>query len=186
MKIYTKTGDKGKTSLFDGTRIPKNNIRVETYGTIDELNAVLGIVIANLENTDEYKKDFQKNLTTMQQDLFEIGARLANPKSKLDTDFCEQLANRTEVFEEYIDEMTSELPELTNFILPGGGKVGSLLQLARTVCRRAERQVVSLARQDTVDNEILMYLNRLSDLFHTMSRFANLKEKKKEIIWNRK
>jgi len=182
MKIYTKTGDKGKTSLFDGTRVYKNNPRVKAYGTVDELNSVIGIVLSESQN---YHTKFKDSLIQIQNDLFEIGARLANPNQKEDEEFIKLLKKHTQRFEEYIDAMINDLPELTNFILPGGGRVGAFLQLARTVCRRAERNVVALSQQEKVNSEILVYLNRLSDLFHTMSRYANFKEKKKEVIWTK-
>lgn len=182
MKIYTKTGDKGKTSLFDGTRVYKNNIRVASYGTIDELNAVLGIVASQL-TIENYQLRMKEVLIQIQHDLFEIGARLANPQVAENPKLMKCLEEDTRQLEVYIDEKTIEMPELTFFILPGGGKVGAFLQLARTVSRRAERMVVSLSQEESVEKEILVYLNRLSDVFHTMSRYANFKEHKEETIW---
>lgn len=185
MKIYTKTGDKGKTSLMDGSRVYKHDIRVESYGTIDELNSIIGIVVSKLQ-IKNYELQMRDVLVTIQNNLFEIGARLANPHVSENPKLLKLLQNHVQELESYIDEMTLEMPELTYFILPGGGEVGSLLHLARTVSRRAERRVVSLAQQSTVEKEILVYLNRLSDLFHTMSRYANFKENKKETIWTSK
>ncbi|HSW88366.1 MAG TPA: cob(I)yrinic acid a,c-diamide adenosyltransferase [Candidatus Saccharimonadales bacterium] len=182
MKIYTKTGDKGKTSLFDGTRVYKDNLRVESYGTIDELNAVLGIVVSFFEEK-EYHKQLQENIVMIQNDLFEIGARLANPHVPENPKLMEQLQEHTAQLEVYIDELTIEMPELTYFILPGGGKAGAFLQLARTVSRRAERRIVALCQKEAVEKEVLIYINRLSDVFHTMSRYINFKENKKETIW---
>lgn len=208
MKIYTKTGDKGKTSLFDGTRVLKDNIRVDTYGTIDELNAIIGLIITEIKDKRLKIKDI---LLTIQSDLFTIGAELANPQiviarseerttkqSRKETDktmrlphqpadwfAMTKLEKRILEFEKSIDEMTEELPELTNFILPGGGKTGALLQLARTVCRRAERRIITLSQQETIDYSIIKYFNRLSDLFFTMSRYVNYKEGIKETIWRK-
>ncbi len=182
MKIYTKTGDKGKTSLFDGTRVYKSNIRVETYGTVDELNSIIGIVIAEL-GIANYELGVKKELIAIQNNLFEIGACLANPAVLENLKLNQQLEENTKQLENYIDVMTAEMPELTHFILPGGGKAGAFLQLARTVSRRAERQTVALSQQASVAREILIYLNRLSDVFHTMSRYVNFKENKKEVIW---
>lgn len=188
MKIYTKTGDKGKTSLMDGTRIYKDDIRVEAYGTIDELNSVIGLIVSEIDNgkltrEKEVYEKLKKKLVTIQNNLFEIGARLANPQVSENEKLLQIIDEHTHHLEAYIDEMTIELPELTFFILPGGGKIGSLLHLARTVSRRAERRVVALTQQENIEKEILVYINRLSDLFHTMSRYINFKEQKKETIW---
>ncbi|HSW96654.1 MAG TPA: cob(I)yrinic acid a,c-diamide adenosyltransferase [Candidatus Saccharimonadales bacterium] len=182
MKIYTKTGDKGKTSLFDGTRVYKNNLRVETYGVIDELNAVLGIVVSFFEKK-EYHEQLQGKIVIIQNDLFEIGARLANPQVPKNLKLMSQLHEHTEQLEGYIDSLTIQMPELTYFILPGGGTIGAFLQLARTVSRRAERHIVTLSQKEVIEKEILIYINRLSDVFHTMSRYANFKENKKETMW---
>jgi cob(I)alamin adenosyltransferase len=178
MKIYTKTGDKGKTSLIDGTRVYKNDLRVEAYGTVDELNAVIGIVVSEVPS-----EKFKNTLIQIQNDLFEIGSNLADPKAIENEKLQKQLEKHTEDLEKYIDGLTTEMPELTYFILPGGGKVSAFLHLARTVSRRAERNIVSLAQTEHVTKEVLIYLNRLSDVFHTMSRYANFMENKQETIW---
>lgn len=174
MPIYTKTGDKGDTGLFNGKRISKASLRIEAIGTVDELNSVVGFVISGLQTTDY---GLRKELIRIQNDLFVIGGALANPRGKIN------LSKRTKEFEKLIDELTSKLPPLFNFILPGGGAAGASLHLARTVCRRAERRIVSLSQKEKVQSEIIIYINRLSDLFLTMSRFINQKEKKKETIW---
>jgi cob(I)alamin adenosyltransferase len=179
MPIYTRTGDKGKTALFDGTRVLKSHIRVETYGTIDELNSMIGVAIAHL------KPSFAKpkaELEEIQHDLFAIGSALATP----DPLPIEGLENRPKDFEKLIDRLTSRMPELKNFILPGGGKIGAFLHMARTITRRAERQLVSLMEKEEVDPAISIYLNRLSDLLFTMARYANFVEKKKEITWKKR
>jgi cob(I)alamin adenosyltransferase len=188
MKIYTRTGDKGETSLFGGKRIAKSAIRVEAYGTIDELNSSIGVVLAEIQNTQRktqnYNIKLKKALEKIQHDLFNIGAYLASPGSKHQEASIKKLGERVKELEEMIDELTEDLPELRNFILPAGGKIGSFLHLARTICRRAERRVVELAQKERVDEDTLRYLNRLSDLLFTTARFVNKKEKKKEKIWS--
>lgn len=183
-KIYTKTGDKGTTSLFDGTRVYKDNIRVCPYGMVDELNSIVGIVLSYVkENKKSFAKHFQKILEQTQSDLLIIGSHLANPTPSTEIMHTDILKKNTLYFEEAIDTMTEKMPPLKNFILPGGGKIGSFLHLARTVSRRAERDIVTLSQKEHVDNSILVYMNRLSDLFFTMSRFSNFEENQKEIIW---
>ena len=179
MAIYTRTGDKGKTSLFNGQRVSKADLRVETYGTIDELNSVLGVVLSSKYQVLSIKKE----LIEIQNDLFEIGSSLANPSLISHLSF---LISRVKDFERFIDKMTEQMPPLKNFILPGGGKAGAILHLARAISRRAERRIVELNNRTKIDNNIIIYVNRLSDLLFTMARFANFKEKKKEIIWRKK
>lgn len=176
MPIYTRTGDKGQTSLFGGSRVLKSDDRVDTYGTIDELNSLLGLVVANIEARH---KKLATELEGIQHDLFDIGSYLADPSAKQ----VERLPERIKLFENRIDQMTEKMPELHNFILPGGGRVGASLHQARTVCRRAERRLVSLMQHQDVDEQVVKYVNRLSDLLFTMARFVNHKEKKKETIW---
>jgi len=174
MPIYTKTGDRGDTGLFSGKRVSKASLRIEAIGTVDELNSVIGLAISNIK---DQKSNMTKKLIEIQKDLFTIGAALANPRQALN------LSKRVKEFENQIDEMTKKLPPLFNFILPGGGTAGAFFHLARTVARRAERRIVALSKKENVDKEILIYVNRLSDLFLTMSRFINQKEKQKERIW---
>ncbi|MBI2074264.1 MAG: cob(I)yrinic acid a,c-diamide adenosyltransferase [Candidatus Levybacteria bacterium] len=198
MKIYTRTGDKGETSLYGGKRVSKSSQRVEAYGTVDELNCAIGVAITQVQSSNlrpelrsrEFKVQsdkgkIKKELENIQNDLFQIGGQLASADAKykiLDTKY---LQNRVENFEKFIDLMAEELPVIRNFILPGGGKTGSLLHFARSICRRAERRIVELAKKEKVGSEILIYFNRLSDLLFTMSRFVNYKEKQKEIIWTK-
>lgn len=182
-KIYTKTGDKGKTSLFDGTRVSKYHLRVETYGTIDEMNSMIGVVISEIQDSRFKIQEMVKQLTTVQKDLLDIGSRLANPGKSVEEAFALYLEDRIRSFEVMIDTQTAELPELMQFILPGGGKAGSLLHVARTITRRAERRIVALAEKESVDGVLIKYLNRLSDLLFSMSRFVNHQEKKQETIW---
>lgn len=183
MAIYTRTGDKGKTSLFSGKRVLKYAPRVETYGAIDELNSILGVVIAHLENFSTKQKKYLYDMTVgIQRNLFHIGSYLADLEDAIDDINIEK---RTKDFEQYIDEMTKKLPKLSSFILPGGGIVGATLHHARTVARRAERQLVKLSQKEKINPHVISYLNRLSDLLFTMSRFANHLEKKRETIWER-
>lgn len=180
MPIYTRTGDKGKTSLFNGKRVSKDSLVIEAVGSVDELNAAIGVAIAQVSSIKYSVSSIKKELQEIQSDLFVIGANLANPRSKSSISF----ETRAKEFEKLIDEMTKKLPRLMNFILPGGGEAGAVLHLARTVSRRAERRIVSLSKKTKLDSGILIYINRLSDLLFTMARFVNSIEKKKETIWN--
>jgi len=178
MPIYTRTGDKGQTSLFGGTRVLKSDDRVDTYGTLDELNSLLGVVVANIETRH---KKLASDLERIQHDLLDIGSYLANPQAQP----LSRLPERILAFEKSIDLMTGKMPPLHNFILPGGGRVGASLHQARTVCRRAERRLVSLVQQEDIDEHVVKYVNRMSDLLFTMARFVNHQEKKKETIWQK-
>lgn len=176
MAIYTRTGDKGKTSLFGGQRVLKSDIRVEAYGTVDELNSVVGLVVATLSTRHSKLK---KELEKIQHDLFAIGSYLASPKA----DPISFLSQRVDDFEKLIDSQDKILPPLNNFILPGGGRAGASLHQARTVCRRVERGLVALMQKSEVDDDVVKYINRLSDLLFSTARFINHKEHKKETIW---
>ncbi len=178
MSIYTKFGDKGKTSLYGGKTVSKASLRVKAYGAIDELNSSLGIVLSFLKD-----KDLKTKLLLLQKDLFEIGSSLASLSTNKDKDLSRYLEKRTKEFEKEIDFLTKKLPELENFILPGGGIAGSSLHYARTLVRRAERRVVELSEKEKINLEILIFINRLSDLLFMYARFINHKEKKKEIKW---
>lgn len=184
MPIYTRTGDKGKTSLFDGTRVLKSHPRVETYGTIDELNSMIGAALAQVQSS-KFKVqslNIKKELERIQHDLFDIGSALATPHPLP----VVGLDARPKQFEKLIDDMTANMPEIKYFILPGGSKAGSLLHVARTITRRAERQLIGLMQKEDVDQNIVIYLNRLSDLLFTMARYVNHVDKKKEIKWIQK
>lgn len=167
MKLYTKTGDKGQTSLIGG-RVSKDDIRVEAYGTIDELNSFVGLAAAELARHAELA-DMADELTVIQHELFDCGSDLAYAKEgapfKMDAGPAKRL-------EEQMDRYTEEAPELSKFILPGGGAVSSMLHVCRTVCRRAERRVVTLAKEHSANPEVLTYLNRLSDYFFAAARAA--------------
>ncbi len=162
MKVYTKTGDEGETSLFSGGRVGKDHPRIEAYGTVDELNAVLGLLL-----TTPVPESAQQQLRTIQSSLFAIGSVLADADGKLDAD---ESAWATESIESWIDAMDSELGDLQAFIVPGGSQGAAIAHLARTVCRRAERRVLAI---EGVRPEIVAYLNRLSDAFFVLARFIN-------------
>jgi cob(I)alamin adenosyltransferase len=181
MPIYTRKGDKGKTSLYGGKLVSKASLRVETYGTVDELNAVLGVVVAHLSASE---KPIERLLESIQGDLLTIGSSLASPDGKSPTLPTQELDTIVKKFEEEIDLMTEEMPELHNFILPGGGKAGAFLHHSRTVARRCERMIISLSQKEAVDEAIIKYFNRLSDLLFTLARYVNQLEKKKETRWN--
>jgi cob(I)alamin adenosyltransferase len=180
MKIYTKTGDSGETGLFGGERVSKNTIRIEAYGTIDELNAFIGLTI--IEVSDKSVKDL---LQKIQNWLFSIGADLATP----DNEKTKKL-NVFRTSEEYyryiekeIDKYESKLDKLGNFILPGGTKGAALLHICRTITRRAERMVVALNSTVKIGNNIIIFLNRLSDLFFVLARFDNAVTGTPDIEW---
>jgi cob(I)alamin adenosyltransferase len=176
-KIYTRTGDKGETSLFDGKRVLKSDLQVDAYGTIDELNSLLGVALSFVKT-----RIIKNELETIQNDLLEIGSSLA-VSSPLPLDLLEK---RPDDFENLIDKLSSKMPDLKNFILPGGGRGGASLHLARTVARRAERRVVELSQEKEVDEIAIRYLNRLSDLLFTMARFENHQSKHQEKIWRKR
>ncbi|MGE5042213.1 MAG: cob(I)yrinic acid a,c-diamide adenosyltransferase [Candidatus Levyibacteriota bacterium] len=182
MPIYTKTGDKGKTSLFTGKRVFKDDPRIEAYGALDELNSVIGVILSSTTKTDKESIYITQTLLGVQVVIFPICSYLAGLKDVL-KDI--QLEEKIKKMEKDIDYMTDKMPTLNNFILPGGGVVGSHLHLARTVTRRAERHMVKLGRKQSLDPLVIKYINRLSDLFFTLARYANNIEKKKETIWER-
>ena len=176
-RIYTKTGDDGTTGLIGGKRVPKDALRVETYGTADELNAILGMV-----RTFSLPAQVDAILQRMQDDLFTIGAELALPEGAERADWGIPALQDEDVLvlEKAIDACDSELEPLNRFILPGGVPAAALLHLARAVARRAERRCVALSRAERVDPQILRYLNRVSDLCFVLARYANHAEAKSE------
>ncbi len=183
MKIYTKTGDHGRTKLFGGDPVAKNDIRVDAYGTLDELNAHLGLALA-LDPADRLGL---AGLRAVQDDLFVLGARLAaaNPERATRKGAIPALdPARTDALEDWIDRLDEELAPLTSFILPGGSPVGAQLHVARTVCRRAERAITSLIpAQPDLRAIVLPYVNRLSDLLFTLARAANARAGSAETPW---
>ncbi|MFW5947056.1 MAG: cob(I)yrinic acid a,c-diamide adenosyltransferase [Gemmatimonadota bacterium] len=177
-RIYTRTGDQGETGLFGGGRVPKSHPRVAAYGTVDELNAGLGWVLAHLHDDA-----LRARLTAIQADLFALGAHLATPPGARTRDHLPELpGDRVPELEAWIDEAESELEPLKSFILPGGSPAGAALHLARTVCRRAERAVVALAAEE-IEPEITVYLNRLSDLLFVWARLVNRRAGAPETAW---
>jgi cob(I)alamin adenosyltransferase len=178
MKIYTRTGDAGQTSLFDKTRVSKADSRVDAYGEVDELNAWLGFVRA--AGLDE---DLDEPIVRIQRDLFALGAQLADPRDKIAERVTKASLGDEDVarLEALIDWLETELPPLKRFILPGGSPVGAALHLARTVCRRAERRIIAL--DPTVDPVLIRYVNRLSDLLFVLARAVNHRERVPETEW---
>ncbi|TET06884.1 MAG: cob(I)yrinic acid a,c-diamide adenosyltransferase [Candidatus Thorarchaeota archaeon] len=174
-RIYTRAGDKGKTGLLSGERIDKTDPRIEAYGTVDELGAALGVAkVHSSKRIAEY-------INTIQQKLFLINSELAtNPDSLEAEDTLRELkkvkAEDVEFLERIADELSEELPLLTNFIIPGGTKSAAFLHVCRTVCRRAERRIVYFASIESVNEELIKYINRLSDALFVMSRYENLEE----------
>jgi cob(I)alamin adenosyltransferase len=177
MKIYTKKGDEGNTSLFGGKSIKKNSIRIEAYGTVDELNSVIGVALSQ-----EPSSEGREILEEIQNQLFILGADLATLESKK-VKIDRIGTGEIEKLEAWIDRLDDQLPALTSFILPGGSKAGAALHQARTVCRRAERKTVSLKQNDPISDECVIYLNRLSDLLFVMARFENMKADVPETPW---
>jgi cob(I)alamin adenosyltransferase len=181
MKIYTKTGDAGDTGLFGGGRAQKDDPRVEAYGDVDELNAVIGMAraIEPMPRIDEI-------LIPMQRDLFSIGALLATPdREKMERHLSKANIDQRRItdLERAIDECEHELEPLKAFIIPGGSRKGAVLHVARTVCRRAERRVVHLQREVEIPQLVVIYLNRLSDLLFTLARVANVRGGAGEVTW---
>jgi cob(I)alamin adenosyltransferase len=185
LKIYTKTGDRGETGLFGGQRVAKDHTRVEAYGDVDELNSVLGVAVATLQAEGQFA--VAEALRTVQSDLFTVGANLATPAPEdggRESSFIPGLpAGRVEELERWIDTAEEELEPLKTFVLPGGTAAASYLHLARTVCRRAERRVVTLSHQAHVGQEWMIYLNRLSDLLFTLARLANRRAGVDDVPW---
>lgn len=177
--LYTGTGDKGKTSLVGGQRVDKTDIRIEAYGTVDELNSYIGLIASYAEGDEKIYPELIK----IQHRLFDIGAELATltpPEQQPANDVSEI---HIEELERKIDEIDGILPPLQRFILPGGSIPSSHTQIARTVCRRAERRVLSLAEKSPVSGNIVKYLNRLSDFLFALARYFNFKSGSSEIFW---
>ena len=174
-KIYTRTGDDGTTGLGDGSRTPKDSLRVEAYGTVDEANSAIGMVLA----ADSVPDNVRACLTEVQHDLFELGGELCIPGYAAVKDvFIERLEND-------LDTLNEDLPMLKEFILPGGGQAAAACHVARTVTRRAERRVFTLSQSEEVRPEAIRYLNRLSDLLFVVARVLARAESGREVLWNR-
>ena len=182
-KIYTRGGDQGETSLGDGSRVAKHGARVEAYGTVDEANAVIGLVRVEIARAGADEKDLDATLSRIQNDLFDLGADLCTPEDGRRAEGALRIAaSQVEWLETEIDKINERLAPLSSFILPGGSPVAAQLHLARTVARRAERCVTELARSETVNTEAVKYLNRLSDLLFVMSRAAN-NDGADDVLW---
>ena len=186
-RVYTRGGDKGETSLVGGQRIAKDSIRIESYGTVDELNSILGLArVANRDLpgvAEAERAKLDAILFRLQNELFNLGSDLAtlpgdrHPKQPVIE------ARHVDFLEASIDELNADLPELTSFVLPGGGPVAAHLHQARTVCRRAERLVTTLGRHEAIGDQCLVYLNRLSDLLFVLSRWAAKVRSEPETLW---
>lgn len=181
MKIYTKTGDKGETGLFRGPRVSKHDPRVEAYGNVDELNALIGVLIPTIRSAE-----VRDLLSSIQHELFELGADLATPPQEPEDPKLRIPTTMTERLEQAIDQFEIQLPPLKEFILPGGSQGGAFLHYARTVCRRAERSVTRLQKEQSVNPEILRYLNRLSDLLFVLARVENQISGSSEVVWKKR
>lgn len=185
MKIYTKTGDAGTTALFGGTRVKKYNLRIDSYGTVDELNSFVGLI-----KDQEISNIIKEPLLKIQNELFTLGAMLATPPEKETLKSGKERLNIPKIdknsilfLENEIDKMEEELPQMTHFILPGGHQAVSFCHVARCVCRRAERLTVELNDQETINNDVLKYLNRLSDYLFVLARKLSKDLSVEEIKW---
>ncbi len=185
-KVYTKSGDKGKTSLATGERVPKSDLKIECYGTIDELNALVGLLRDKLPKIDSMQRS-SENLLWIQNLLFDIGAELASSPERIDKLSLNRFdAKHIASLEEEIDLISDELPELKDFVLPGGHEASSYTHLLRTVCRRAERLLVTHNYEtDNINSKILIFINRLSDYFFVLARFILIETGCKEITWTK-
>lgn len=183
MKIYTRSGDDGRTALFGGGRVPKDDARVEAYGTVDELNAVLGWCCTQVAD-----ESIVRRLETVQHDLFSVGSVLATPppaEGRERPRTPDIPVERVAEMEAWIDEADEELTPLRAFVLPGGSRGAAILHVARTVCRRAERAVVRLAGLEPVEETVTVYLNRLSDLLFTLARLENHRSGREDVEWKK-
>ena len=178
MKIYTKFGDSGETALYGGARLGKDTSHIEAIGTVDELNAYLGYAQTLIDDAD-----LSELMARIQNHLFAVGADLATPATHTKAPEFRIPADFTTEMEDAIDTLSAKLPPLTNFILPGGCTAGAILHIARVVCRRSERCVVRLAREEEVNPEIIRSLNRLSDLLFVLARTVNFRAQTPEPIW---
>lgn len=179
-KVYTKTGDKGETSLGGGQRVPKNSLRIIAYGTVDELNSFIGVAIASgLDN------EISSKLTVIQNELFHLGSDLCfTEEDKIKFSIPLIQSKHVDMLEQIMDEFSAKMSPLENFILPGGTLGAANLHVARTVCRRAERDVITLADTEKIGEFVIKYLNRLSDTLFVMARYENHKKNYTDIYWN--
>jgi len=179
VKIYTKTGDDGTTGIQNGARISKTDSRIQAYGMVDEINSFLGIILSKLD-----EKDLVNLITKIQNDLFLVGSDLSNPDLKNTQNRVNDEMIKT--LEENIDNLEKKLPPITNFILPGGHEIAALVHVSRSITRRAEIFVIFLSEKEKINNNCIIYLNRLSDLLFVIARTINQRKNVKDVIWNSK
>jgi len=187
-KVYTRTGDKGETALVGGKRVPKDSPRIDAYGTIDELNSIVGLArVFNEEklNAGDAHRFLDLALRQIQDELFDLGSELATPDDFSYDGMYRVSEREVKKIEELIDECQKELGPLKSFVLPGGGKIGAYLHQCRTVCRRAEREILRLSRAEPLSEWPLKYVNRLSDLFFVLSRWISKQTGEQEYLWQR-
>jgi cob(I)alamin adenosyltransferase len=187
-RVYTRTGDKGETGLVGGERVPKDSPRIEAYGTIDELNSIVGLTrVFNEERLRESEahRFLDEVLRKIQDELFDLGSELATPADVAYEGMYRMGEREVKNIEEIIDQCQKELEPLKSFVLPGGGKIGAYLHQCRTVCRRAEREILRLSRVEEIGEGPLKYVNRLSDLFFVLSRWVGKRSGEKEYLWQR-
>ena len=184
MNLYTRTGDDGTTGLFSGTRVSKDHPRIEAYGTVDELNAVLGLVGCACDRSHAFERRLHEIVDVMQSRLFDIGADLATPEGAKQQARIHRIDEQDVAEAEgWIDEVDGGNPPISAFVMPGGSELAARLHLARTVCRRAERTIISLSAIEPVGDPLLRYMNRLSDLFFAMARRANHERGHADVAW---
>lgn len=181
-KVYTKAGDKGRTQLIGGDKVAKSDLRIECYGTIDELNACMGLFVSALAGS-KARETLEPVLLRVQNELFNVGTQLATPDAERRKNLPDIRSETIEDLEADIDNCNDELPALESFVLPGGSAASSAAHLARTVCRRAERLVVSLSAEQEVDERHLRYLNRLSDALFVFGRYSLCADGLPELLW---
>jgi cob(I)alamin adenosyltransferase len=187
-RVYTRTGDRGETALVGGKRVPKDSLRIEAYGTIDELNSIVGLARAFNEEKladGEAHRFLDTLLRQIQDELFDLGSELATPPDFFQEGMYRVSESEVKKIEQLIDECQEELEPLKSFVLPGGGRIGAYLHQCRTVCRRAEREILRLSRAEELSEWPIKYVNRLSDLFFVLSRWISKKTGKDEYLWQR-
>lgn len=187
-RVYTRTGDRGETALVGGKRVPKDSLRIEAYGTIDELNSIVGLArVFNEESLDagEAHRFLDEVLCQLQDEFFDLGSELATPPEFFQQGMYRVGGGEVARLEKLMDKCQKDLEPLTSFILPGGGRVGAYLHQCRTVCRRAEREILRLSREEEINPEVIKYVNRLSDLFFVLSRWIAKQTGEQEYLWQR-
>jgi cob(I)alamin adenosyltransferase len=187
-RVYTRTGDRGETALVGGKRVPKDSLRIEAYGTIDELNSTVGLArVFNEENLEagEAHQFLDEVLCRLQDELFDLGSELATPPESFRPGMYQVSESEIDRLEKLIDKCQEDLEPLNSFILPGGGRIGAYLHQCRTVCRRAERDILRLSREQEINRYVIKYVNRLSDLFFVLSRWIAKQTGEQEYLWQR-